>query len=107
MGEEAKRLLARKPCGMGVRRAVGGGAQEAVVGGQLGAAGPDREGRGRTLVFAGDVKAAEEVAACLEAAGAAVLPYHRAVPAAARDAALATLARCRRPAGRGARMLTL
>lgn len=80
-----------------------------MVGGQLGAPGPDEAGRGRTLVFARDVAAAEEAAACLEAVGAAVLPYHRGVPAAARDDALTTLARCPLPAAclrAGARMLT-
>lgn len=67
--------------------------QKAVLGGSLEARRPDEEGRGRTLVFAEDVAAAKEVTKCLHEAGATVLAYHRDVPAAAREAALATLAR--------------
>lgn len=48
---------------------------------------------GRTLVFARNVAAANEAADALAAAGLPVIAYHRGVPAAERDANLATLAR--------------
>ena len=48
---------------------------------------------GRTLVFARDVATANRAADVLAAAGLPVAAYHRGVPAAERDAALATLAR--------------
>ena len=48
---------------------------------------------GRTLVFARDVAAANVAADALAAAGLHVAAYHRGVPAAEREAALATLAR--------------
>lgn len=51
-------------------------------------------GRGRTLVFARDVAAANEAADSLFVSGLPVMVYHRGVPAAERDAALQTLARC-------------
>jgi ABC-type sugar transport system substrate-binding protein len=49
--------------------------------------------RGRTLVFARDVAAANGAADALAAAGLPVVAYHRGVPPAEREAALATLAR--------------
>ncbi len=50
--------------------------------------------RGRTLVFARDVAAANEAADFLFDCGLPVMAYHRGVPAAEREAALETLARC-------------
>ena len=53
-----------------------------------------REGRGRTLVFARDVAAANAAHRALYAAGLDVLLYHRDVPAAQRANSLEVLSRC-------------
>ena len=50
-------------------------------------------GRGRTLVFAADVKAAKRAAALLKEAGIPCLQYHKQIPAAERAAALDSMRR--------------
>ena len=52
------------------------------------------DARGRTLVFARDVTAANVAHRALYAAGLDVLAYHRDVPAAQRADALEVLSRC-------------
>ena len=52
-----------------------------------------RDGRGRTLVFARDVGAAQAAHRALYAAGLDVLSYHRDVPPAQRADALEAVAR--------------
>ena len=48
-------------------------------------------GEGRTLVFAGDVAAANDVAGILTEAGLQPLVYHKGVSQADRESALATM----------------
>ena len=50
-------------------------------------------GRGRTLVFAADVKAARRAAILLKEAGISCLQYHKQIPAAERTAALDSMRR--------------